>query len=146
MFGADRETIDEAFPGDVIGLVNATALRLVINRPGIFDNVPDHTQTFWGAGFIMPRPFWKIANIGVYYLGFDNKRSIFAKGVGREIRETFGAHIWKRGGRWDYDDEAVFQWGSFRGAPIRAWAFALRSSMSSVIWRSSSADRRPRSL
>jgi peptide chain release factor 3 len=27
MFGADRETIDEAFPGDVIGLVNATALR-----------------------------------------------------------------------------------------------------------------------
>ncbi|WP_199737235.1 peptide chain release factor 3 [Micromonospora solifontis] len=28
MFGADRETIDEAYPGDVIGLVNATALRI----------------------------------------------------------------------------------------------------------------------
>jgi peptide chain release factor 3 len=27
MFGADRETLDLAFPGDVIGLVNATALR-----------------------------------------------------------------------------------------------------------------------
>jgi peptide chain release factor 3 len=27
MFGRDRETVDEAFPGDVIGLVNATALR-----------------------------------------------------------------------------------------------------------------------
>ena len=27
MFGQDRETVDEAFPGDVIGLVNATALR-----------------------------------------------------------------------------------------------------------------------
>jgi peptide chain release factor 3 len=27
MFGADRETLDVAFPGDVIGLVNATALR-----------------------------------------------------------------------------------------------------------------------
>jgi len=37
MFGADRETIDEAFPGDVIGLVNATALR-----PGdtLFAEVP----------------------------------------------------------------------------------------------------------
>lgn len=101
---------------------NSTALRLVSNRPGIFDNVPDHTETFWGAGFIMPRPFWKIANIGVYYLGFDNKKAIFAKGVGREIRETFGAHIWKRSGPWDYDDEGVVQTGSFRGAPIRAWA------------------------
>ncbi len=27
MFGQDRETVDEAFPGDVIGLVNAAALR-----------------------------------------------------------------------------------------------------------------------
>src|SRR5580692_1229175 len=27
MFGQDRETVEEAFPGDVIGLVNATALR-----------------------------------------------------------------------------------------------------------------------
>jgi peptide chain release factor 3 len=27
MFGRDRETVEEAFPGDVIGLVNATALR-----------------------------------------------------------------------------------------------------------------------
>lgn len=103
---------------------NATALRLVLSKQGIFDNVPDHTQTFWGAGFIMPRPFWKIANIGVYYLGYDNKRSIFAKGIGREIRETFGVHIWKRTGPWDYDDEGLFQTGSFRGAPIRAWALS----------------------
>jgi hypothetical protein len=103
---------------------NATALRLVSNRPGIFDNVPDHTQTFWGAGFIMPRPFWRIANLGVYYLGFDNKKASFAKGIGREIRETFGAHIWKRTGPWDYDDEGVVQTGSFRGAPIRAWALS----------------------
>lgn len=103
---------------------NVTALRLVTSKPGVFDNVPDHTQTFWGAGFIMPRPFWKISNIGVYYLGFDNQKSIFAKGIGREIRQTFGAHIFKHTGPWDYDDEGVFQSGSFRGAPIRAWAIA----------------------
>ncbi len=37
MFGQDRETVDEAYPGDVIGLVNATALR-----PGdtLYDGVP----------------------------------------------------------------------------------------------------------
>jgi peptide chain release factor 3 len=37
MFGADRETLDVAYPGDVIGLVNAGALR-----PGdtLFESVP----------------------------------------------------------------------------------------------------------
>src|SRR6266851_6642969 len=37
MFGQDRETVEEAFPGDVIGLVNATALR-----PGdtLYDQAP----------------------------------------------------------------------------------------------------------
>ena len=37
MFGQDRETVEEAFPGDVIGLVNATALR-----PGdtLYDGIP----------------------------------------------------------------------------------------------------------
>jgi hypothetical protein len=103
---------------------NTTALRVVLSKPGIFDNVPDHSQTFWGAGFTMSRPFPKVANIAVYYLGFDNKRAIFARGVGREIRETFGAHMWSRNGSWDYDYEGLVQTGSFRGAPIRAWALS----------------------
>ena len=46
MFGQDRETVEEAFPGDVIGLVNATALRpgdtlYAGERPG---GVPAHPQ------------------------------------------------------------------------------------------------------
>ena len=36
---------------------NASALRLVENRAGILDNVPDHNQSFWGAGFTVPGPF-----------------------------------------------------------------------------------------
>jgi hypothetical protein len=34
-------------------------------------------------------------------------------------------HAWKypREG-WDYDDEGLIQWGSFGGAPIRAWALS----------------------
>jgi len=114
---------------------NAAALRLVLSKPGIFDNVPDHTQTFWGTGFIMPRPFWRVANIGVYYLGFDNRNSVFAKGVGHEVRQSFGAHIWKHTGPWDYDDEGVFQTGSFRGAPIRAWALSEDGGYTFMHWR-----------
>ncbi|MFV0308580.1 MAG: peptide chain release factor 3 [Desertimonas sp.] len=44
-FGADRETVDEAFPGDVVGLVNATGLQLGdtihLGKPGVaFPPIP----------------------------------------------------------------------------------------------------------
>jgi hypothetical protein len=45
---------------------NATLLRLVLVKPGVFDNVPDHPQTFWGTGFVAPKPFWKVSNIRVW--------------------------------------------------------------------------------
>ncbi|HEX6471116.1 MAG TPA: peptide chain release factor 3 [Streptosporangiaceae bacterium] len=44
MFGQDRHTVDEAYPGDVIGLVNATALRpgdtLYEGKPVEFPPIP----------------------------------------------------------------------------------------------------------
>ena len=51
MFGQDRETVEEAFPGDVIGLVNATALRpgdtlyagdIAVEFPPIPSFAPEH--------------------------------------------------------------------------------------------------------
>ncbi len=50
MFGQDRETVDVAYPGDVIGLVNATALRpgdtlydrLSVEFPPIPSFAPEH--------------------------------------------------------------------------------------------------------
>jgi peptide chain release factor 3 len=44
VFGQDRETIEEAYPGDVIGLVNATDVRigdaLYVDRPVEFPAIP----------------------------------------------------------------------------------------------------------
>jgi peptide chain release factor 3 len=44
MFGRDRSTIEEAFPGDIVGLVNATALRpgdtLWAEKPVTFPTIP----------------------------------------------------------------------------------------------------------
>ncbi|MEX2291644.1 MAG: peptide chain release factor 3 [Mycobacteriales bacterium] len=44
VFGRDRETVDEAFPGDVVGLVNASALRvgdsLYVEEPVVFPPIP----------------------------------------------------------------------------------------------------------
>jgi peptide chain release factor 3 len=44
VFGAARDTLDEAFPGDVIGLVNASGLQLgdtlYAERPVVFPGIP----------------------------------------------------------------------------------------------------------
>lgn len=44
VFGSERETVDEAFPGDVVGLVNATDLRvgdsLYVDEPVEFPTIP----------------------------------------------------------------------------------------------------------
>ncbi len=44
VFGRDRETVDTAFPGDVVGLVNANALRvgdsLYVERPVAYPEIP----------------------------------------------------------------------------------------------------------
>jgi hypothetical protein len=114
-----RRSLDGARVTARIGKItwNATALRLVRSSIGIFDDVPDHAQTFWGTGIAAP-------HFAAFYLGLDRKNSIFEKGAGRTIRHTIGAHSWKTAGPWDLDYEGIAQWGSFRGAPIRAWAFS----------------------
>lgn len=44
VFGKERETVEEAFPGDVIGLVNATDLRvgdsLYVDEPVVYPRIP----------------------------------------------------------------------------------------------------------
>ena len=44
VFGSERETLDEAFPGDVVGLVNATDVRvgdtLWLDEPVVFPRIP----------------------------------------------------------------------------------------------------------
>ncbi len=53
MFGSDRDTLEEAFPGDVVGLVNANDLRVgdslyvedPVEFPAIPSFAPEHFAT-----------------------------------------------------------------------------------------------------
>jgi peptide chain release factor 3 len=53
MFGAERETVETAFPGDVIGLVNATALRpgdtLYADVPVSYPPIPSFAPEHFGV-------------------------------------------------------------------------------------------------
>jgi peptide chain release factor 3 len=53
VFGQERETIDEAYPGDVVGLVNATGVRvgdtLYAGRPVEFPGIPSFAPELFGS-------------------------------------------------------------------------------------------------
>jgi len=106
--------------------IDGFAMRPDLDKPGFFDNVPNHSVGFWGVYGV--RPLIKNTTLDVYYLGLDRKAAGFNRGVANEERHSIGARLSRpiaqtRPG-WDFDYEALWQFGSFGSANIRAWTVA----------------------
>jgi hypothetical protein len=106
--------------------VDLFATRPDIDKPGFFNNVPDHQTAFWGV--YATRPLRRRVSIDSYYLGLDRKAATFNRGTATEDRETLGTRLWRppatKEDDWDFDYEGVWQFGSFGADGIRAWTFA----------------------
>lgn len=105
----------------------AVAASLITLDAGAFDDRSDVQQLFWGAAAARSGSTPTRSVVGGYYLGIDRDPSSFVQGIGRETRHTFGAHLETTGSRFDFNYDALLQWGHFEGAPIRAWAFATET-------------------
>jgi hypothetical protein len=109
--------------------VDGFAMRPDEDKPGFFDNAPDHTVGFWGA--YATGPVSHKIQLDLYYLGQDRKDGAFERGTAHEVRHSLGVRLSKpvasdhRG--WDFDDEALWQFGSFGAADIRAWTVATET-------------------
>ena len=106
--------------------IDLFAMRPDLDNPGFFDNAPNHTVGFWGI--YAARPVTRTVSMDAYYLGLDRKRATFERGTARELRHTIGARIFgpaptEKAG-WDFDDEALWQFGTFGSADIKAWTVA----------------------
>ncbi|HEY6556881.1 MAG TPA: alginate export family protein [Polyangiaceae bacterium] len=121
----DRTNLRRTFDGArLIGQLggwqmNLFALTPVLEEDGVFDNTRAGGQWFWGsysAGALA-------AGLGLdlYYFGLREPDSPFNQGTARELRHSFGARLWGRAEAFDYDLEAVYQWGLFGDARIRAY-------------------------
>jgi hypothetical protein len=110
--------------------VNTLATKYSESNKGVFSDPPNHAYTFWGVYATRPLFGYSKANFDAYYLGTDKKKSAFQAGVGREQRETLGARVASAPSptaHVDHDSEAIFQFGTFAGRPIRAWAVSTNS-------------------
>ncbi len=106
--------------------IDGFAVRPDLDKPGFFDNAPNHAVGFWGVYSI--RPLTKTITLDAYYLGLDRKTATFNRGVGHEVRHSIGARlsrpIAERKPGWDFDYEALWQFGTFGSANISAWTVA----------------------
>ena len=107
--------------------VAAALAQLVAIETGAFDDHPSREQLFWGVAAGRRSPRFERGELGAYYLGIDRRRSVYAQGVGPESRHTVGVKWSGAGSRFDLNYDAIFQWGEFADAPIRAWAFATET-------------------
>jgi hypothetical protein len=118
---------------------SAAGARLVGLKSGVFDDLSDSGQLFWGAAGSRRGPRFQRGEIAAYYLGVDRERSLYAQGAGPERRHTVGAKWTGAGSRLVLNWDGLFQWGTFAGVPIRAWAFATETA-----YRLASSGWRPR--
>jgi hypothetical protein len=101
--------------------------RLVSIKEHLFDDRPDHEQTFWGVAASRKSPRFKQGELGLYYLGIDRLRSEYVQGTGRELRHTLGLTWRGSGERLDINYDAILQWGRFLGAPAPAWGVSTET-------------------
>src|ERR1700759_5181456 len=71
--------------------IDGFAVRPDLDKPGFFDNAPNHAVGFWGVYGV--RPFAKAVTLDTYYLGLDRKTATFNRGTAREVRHTVGARL-----------------------------------------------------
>ena len=107
-------------------LVDGFAMRPDLDKPGFFDNEPNHQDSFWGTYATRSLP--KRTSFELYYLGLDRKEAMFQRGTAQEVRHSLGGRFSRlvatERPAWDFDYEALCQFGSFGSANIRAWTIA----------------------
>src|ERR1700721_48805 len=119
--------------------IDGFAVRPDLDKPGFFDNAPNHAVGFWGVYGVQSST--KTITLDAYYLGLDRKTAAFNRGVGHEVRHTIGARLSRpvaeRKPGWDFDDEALWQFGTFGSANIRDW-----TAHSATVYRFPNIPRR----
>lgn len=99
-------------------------------RTGIFDDRISSDSRFWG-GYGTLKQVDVIRHMDFYYLGIKKRSALFDDGAGQETRHSVGTRLWNNGEKWQYDLEAVYQFGKI-GAD-RISAYTVSSNVAYII-------------
>lgn len=135
----DAPNVRRAFDGVRLGgtvdnvRLDAFVTRPVLLQSGSFDDHPNHAQAFWGLYATQSNSFIPRSGLDLYYLGFENDHALFNVGTGVERRHSIGARVFGDNDGWDWDWEALGQFGTFGQQDIRAWGFSTDTGYTSAV-------------
>jgi len=116
VFGSERETIDEAFPGDVVGLVNATDVRvgdtLWLEQPVEFPAIPSFAPEYFSVARVMDTGRYKQFRRGIAQLDEEGVVQVL-----RDIDQGDSAPVLAAVGPMQFD-VAVYRLENEFGAPV----------------------------
>lgn len=93
-----------------------------INK-GVFDNKKSKQINMWGA---YSKTFMaKGINLDLYYIGIRRDMAVFEEGFGPERRHSIGARLYRYGGGFIYNVEAIYQFGTFSSGNINAYTASI---------------------
>lgn len=92
----------------------------VRNRTGVFDDLINHTEKLWGT-YVTVNKLPVIRNADFYYIGYQNKNKNFDTIVATENRHSIGVRLWKSEKAFQYDIEALYQFGKIGSGTINAY-------------------------
>jgi hypothetical protein len=104
--------------------VDAFAGRPATTRVGAIDDVTDRARSLWGVYGVRKPGGASGAGLDVYYLGYRRRGARFDSVAGPEQRHSLGIRLWGPPAAFDYNVEAVGQWGTVGASRIRAWTIA----------------------
>lgn len=99
------------------------------DRFGVFDDRTNDSQKLWGAYAVGRDVLGSGSVLDTYTIAYENKSARFVQGVAAERRTSVGARLSGKAGAWDYNWEAIGQFGRFGGDDIRAWTVATETGV-----------------
>jgi hypothetical protein len=136
--------------------VDLFALKPLNDLPAFFESRPFYHTSFWGGYGTRPISLITGSHADFYYFGFRQLASVYDQGAGQELRHTLGSRLFGQRGRWDYDEEAAYQFGSFGSGNIRAWTADTNTGYRLTGWKwkprfvlrtdAASGDKNPKNL
>lgn len=104
--------------------LDAFVTRPVEQRTGAFDDTANAGELFFGVYGVVPLAPKGALTLDVYFLGLRRDDAQYGSVTRTEERHSTGLRAWGDVERFDYDVEALAQFGRFGGDEIRAWTIA----------------------
>lgn len=93
-------------------------------KQGIFDDRFNEREKLWSAYAVL-NAVPKIYNIDLYYIGYYDQSKQYNSGTGEELRHSLGTRIWHKSKTWNYDFEALYQFGNWGIQYINAYTASI---------------------